>query len=194
MPAVADEQLERLEPILDAYPDQDGTLAKLIGALSASVEIVDTVARDHDGVPAWQTIRDPDTAPVEFLAWLGQHVGEAFTTGDDEAARRQRIRDTPRIHRGKLATLVAQVKATLTGNQTVIAIERPSGNQWALTIVTRTSETPSTAATTAAANYRKPVGIVITVVVSNAPIIDEFTRTIDSITATIDSLTPADVT
>jgi hypothetical protein len=82
----------------------------------------------------------------------------------------------------------AAVAATLTGSQSVSVLERVGGDPYALTVVVRTSETPDSAATLAAAMTQKPIGLILTLVVSNATIIDSLTGTIDALTGTIDGL------
>jgi hypothetical protein len=68
------------------------------------------------------------------------------------------------------------------------------GWHWTGTAHNSASQRTITSKVRDAALRQKPAGKVLTVVISDEPIIDEFTRTIDAITATIDSLTVPDVT
>ena len=68
---------------------------------------------------------------------------------------------------------------------------------WTLTVVVRTSECPDPAASERAARSQKASGLVMTFVVTDAPIIDEggAAKTIDSaeVAVTYDNATVADV-
>jgi hypothetical protein len=194
MGAAADMILRALAPVIQVWSDSEPALDAIAAALMAPVELVDQVVRDTATIPAWQAIRDPDAAPAEFLPWLAQHVGVQLQPGDSEVAQRARISQTAGFDAGTVKAIVTNVQRTLTGTKTVRVLERVSGDPWAMTVITRTSETPDAAAAQAAALEQTPAWIVLTFVTSNAPLIDEGTRIIDAGTATIDTATLADVT
>lgn len=185
---------EDLEP-LAREDDQHGyALAHLVAALCAPVEDLWDWTLETDDTPAMGAFLDPDRCPAFAVPWLGQFRGVRIPAGTPDAVARQRVKDAAGFERGKTSAIVAAAQTTLTGTRTVNVTERPSGDAWKLTVRTRTSETPDSAATLAAMLAVKPGGITLTHVVSDAPLIDEGTRVIDSTTATIDAATTADVT
>jgi hypothetical protein len=181
--SLADEVLEQLAPLTRAFPDPAGTLDAVVRALTGPAEVVATAARATETRAAWSAVRDPDDCPPSWLDWLGQHAGEFFEPGVTEDQKRQQIRDTPHIHRGQIATLIAQVEPTLVGQRSVRVIPRAGGNPWNLTVLTRTSETPDPAASEAAARFRKAAGVKLTFLVSDAPVWDEGTLAWDDAAA-----------
>lgn len=186
--------LRDLQPVIDVYGDRDGALQAFAVSLMAPIELVDQVVRDTATVPAWQAIRDPDKAPPEFLPWLAQHVGVQLQPADDVAAQRARINRLAGFETGTVRAIRENVQRTLTGTKLVRILERVSGDPWAMTVITRTTETPDTAAAQAAALEQIPAWIVLTFITSNEPLIDEGTRTIDTAAGTIDTATLADIT
>lgn len=117
---------------------------------------------------------DPGKANADWLAWLAQHVGITFNADTVPSERRSAIAEArtqwPRV--GTLAAILDDVRATLTGNRRVFV-----GRLGAMNVQIRTylAETPSTAATRAAAlgAGKKPAGLLIQhVVLSGATYAD----------------------
>jgi hypothetical protein len=127
------------------------------------------------------------------LPWLAQFVGVHFPLGTPETVERARIKEEGPWKRGWLSTLISKVKQTLTGFKRVRVTER-SSTAWTLLITTYPSETPNAAETQRVAEEWTPLGIILTVTQSSAPLIDEGTREIDLGTGTIDASTLAEVT
>jgi hypothetical protein len=137
----------------------------LVGAVArACGELFDLVRDSDDGV-GWSAVLDPDRAPVWALGWLGNFVGITLSPGLTEAQQRAGLINPPAFSRGTFAGMVAAVRQTITATGYVFALER-QGSPYRVTIVTRTSETPSPAATLAAAKRQKPAGLVLTHVVT----------------------------
>lgn len=184
LPSSGDRLYARLEPIAYADPDQGFPLKGLSGALMAPREIIDNVTQDQGDTIGWGVAVDPDTAPDDLLDWLAQLPGVILPPSALTAAeKRDRISQAAGFYRGTPRAIREDVQRTLTGSQYVGIFERPGGNAYQLTVVTRTSETPDAAAAERAARSQKPAGIVMTFSTTSTPIIDEggAARTIDAI-------------
>jgi hypothetical protein len=182
-------------------PDIDGLVADYVAAITLANEEIDAIVRDSPEGPGWSVLLDVDATPAKGLPWLGQLVGVALrqqrnveTDTDYAIYARDAIRRQGGRQRGTLDAQRSAVQDTLTGTRYVNLLERVGGDAYAMTLVTRTSETPSPAATLAAWLRQKPAGIVPTHVLSTGVIIDEGTRTINAGAATIDTAALADVT
>jgi len=189
---------ERMQAQLAPYAEADpaGLLDALATGFAAPLEICD-VARDTDTHIAWGQVLDPDAADARLLPWLAQFSGDQLLPSDMVQDQRDRLTSPSNFYRGTVEAIRAEMRPTLTGNQTVLVLERVSGNEFAVTIVTRTSETPNPAATEAAGRRQLAPWLIGTWVVSNDAIIDEggATRTIDAIGSagtTIDGIVIAD--
>ena len=194
MSLASDRLYERFGP-LATYDDENGGIVQAISdALAAPQAVVDDVARESDTHAPWQAVLDPDACPAAWLPWLAQFAGVKLLPSDDEAQQRQRIKTAAGFYRGTDSSMIADVAATLTGTRHVDYLTNVSGDPWSQTIVTLASETPDPAATTRAAMAQKPAGVVLLVLTTNTPIIDQGTRTIDAGAATIDTATAANVT
>lgn len=187
----ADRLYARWDPYWSLDAENGYVLKHLAAVLASPREDLDLIIRDSDTYEAWQLIFDPLLCPVWVLPWLAQFVGVTLQASDTIALARARIKAAAGLYRGTQRAIRESVQTTLTGTQTVRIVKT---GPWALSVLTRTAETPDAAAAERAARAQKPAGVVMTVAVSDEPFIDEFTRTIDAITATIDSLTLADVT
>jgi hypothetical protein len=181
-----------------AYDDenQDWALLHLCIAIARQFDLGDQIIRPpFDDRGPWETLLDVDRTPAVFLPWLAQMVGvdPRGLVGLDEATQRTFIRETAGWRRGTPAAMIGAAQVYLTGAKTVRLIERDE-SAYRLTVITRTSETPDAAAVERALRSQKPAGIVLTHIVSDAPIIDEGTLDIDDVTATIDDAALADVT
>lgn len=182
-------------------PDPDGLAHDYIGVVTQPVREIDELVRDTPEGPGWSVILDVDASPIKGLRWLGQVVGVRLRlprSGETEAEWAVYARDAIRRQQGRQrGTNDAQISAvadTLTGTRYVNLLERVGGDAYAMTLVTRTAETPDPAATLRAWLSQKPAGIVPTHVLTTGVIIDEGTRTVDAGAATIDTAVLADVT
>jgi hypothetical protein len=169
----ADAVTARLQPVEDAYPDPEGNLAALVAALMAPVQIVDEIVRDSDTQPAWQSIRDPDTAPDEFIPWLELHNGTVSPPSATMAERRDRIKNNPGFDDGKTGPLKAEVARTLTGVQAVEVLRRQDDVWSRMAVVTSTTETPDPDATLAAAMRAKPAAVLLELILSDVWLIGQ---------------------
>lgn len=200
MSTAGDRLLDRLAPVATYDDENGGVVAALAETLAEPQQIVDDVARDQeDGQLAWQPALDPDTAPSVLLPWLAQFPGVALPPDASEQEWRDRIKQAAGYYRGTVRAIREEVQRTLTGTKSVIVLEQVSSDPWAVTVKTRTGETPNVTATTAAALSQKPAGMLMTVVVSDEPILDEggAARTIDGIGSagtTIDAVATTDWT
>lgn len=181
------------EPAAYAETLNDYALGALCAAIGAMWQQVADLSEDRDGRPGWAALVDVETAPVSALPWLALIPGVKLVVGATEAVQRDQVRLASGQAVGRPASMIAEVQATLTGSKTVRLLERTS-SAWTITVLTRVAETPDPAATLAALMRQKPAGVVLTHIVTDAPIVDEMTRTIDAITQTIDNLTLAGVT
>lgn len=190
VPAVAENLYAELVVSEPGDAQRDWPLLKLLGAVGTTMGRLAEIVRDTDDGLGWTSVLDPDRAPAWALPWLAQFAGvrARVDAAPDEATKRALITAPPAFLRGTRAGMTAAVAATLTGSKTVTVLERVGGDPYALTVIVRTSETPNTAATLAAAMSQKPIGLILTLVVSNATVIDAMTGTIDSLTGTIDAL------
>jgi hypothetical protein len=166
---VADTPLSRLAQdvysILEPYAEQDAALGyglrTIVEAMTKTFVDIDELVRESpQGDVGWSAMFDADRAPPEALAWLGQVVGTSIAPADGLTETRWRVANgVGGIRRGSLTTMIAAMKRTLTGNKTVFVTERV-GDAWHFSIRTRTSETPSTLATTLALISQKPAGLI----------------------------------
>jgi phage tail P2-like protein len=189
---LAERATAQLTPYLDV--DTEGLLPALAAGFMAPLEICD-IARDTDTHIAWGALFDPDTCPGPLLPWLAQLSGDQLLPSDTEQDQRERITDPGNFFRGTVEAIKAEIRPVLTGNRTVILLERVSGNEFAVTIITRTSETPNPAAVVVAAWRQLAPWLIVTFVVSDDPIWDEATLTWDAVgaTETWDSIVLGDV-
>lgn len=194
MPVLRGEAAQVFQQISPADPGD--VMATYVAALMGPVEDVTEWAADRDGRTGWAMVLDIDTCPDFLLSWLGRFRGVRIAPGTSPVEARRLIRESHGFQRGTRTGLISDVQQTLTGTKTVRVIERPSAQPHTTEVITRPTETPDTAATLAAARdrRRKPLGILITLTVTDMPLIDEGTRTIDAATSTIDTATLADVT
>lgn len=185
--SVGEALYERLAPL--GYDDeaQDWALLILCGALGVMGQSLRDLVADSEAGPGWSSLLDVDRCPAPFLPFLAQFVGVRLPVGVAEAEARERIRTPAGFRRGTPAAIVAAAQRTLIGAKTVSLFER-DGGAYRLTVVTRTSETPDTAATERAIRGEKPAGILLTYVVSASPIITELAGDIDSLAGTTNDL------
>jgi hypothetical protein len=193
MGSVGVELYEANEPL--AYADElnDWALAALCESIGAMWQAVADLSEDRDGRPGWAVLVDVETTPDNALPFLAQIPGVKLTHGATAVVQRDEVRRRSGQARCRPASMRLEAEPTLTGTQSVRILERVT-SAWTLTVITRTSETPDPAATLAALMRQKVGGDVLTHIVSDAPIIDEGTRTIDAAAGTIDTATVANIT
>jgi hypothetical protein len=178
---------DRLSPLAQPDPENDYALAKLCGAVGAMKDETHALVSDSEQGSGWSALLDVDRCPARFLPFLAQIVGERIPAGETAEASRNRIRFPQGPKRGTVGALEAAAKRTLAGSQFVLVLERTS-SAYTLTVVTLTSETPDPTATNRDLQAAKPIGLVLTHVVTNVTIIDALAGTIDSLAGTIDAL------
>lgn len=193
MQSVGADLYDRLAPLAALDEANDFAFAHRCEAIGRAWQAVADLSEDRDGRPGWAALADVETAPANALEYLSQIVGIHVTKGATEAVQRAEVRRHAGAARGRPASMIAEVQATLTGSKSVRLIERTS-SAWTFTVITRTSETPDPTATAAAIERQRPGGDIVTHIISDLALIDEWTRDIDATTANIDVLTPADVT
>lgn len=145
----------------------------------------------------------PDVAPPEWLDLLAAASGARLLPAMNEADRRAEIASPFDRRRGTNAAIVEVTKRYLTGDDPYVQLlERHNPDSPAddapddLTIITKTSETPAdtTALHLAWEERTVPIDVTVHHIVSDAPIIDQGSRTIDSVSAAIDDATLSDIT
>lgn len=139
----------------------DYPLLRFIAATADLLDPIEALVRDRDDQPGWAIVFDPDTAPLEFLDWMGQFLGVTPVLGLPAEARRLRIRETAGFQRGTRASIEGAARQYLTGNRQVLVYER-EGSPYRLTVRTYETETPNAPAVRAALMAAKPAGLVLT--------------------------------
>jgi hypothetical protein len=186
---------QQLAPMVENDEDTGWVTAHLCAVLMKPVELVSQLAAADGDEPGWRNAVDLDQCPAQLLPWLGQFNGTPLDGTGSEAEMRRKIREARGSHRGTTRAILSDLKATLTGTQHVTLLER-NGSPFENVFLTLTSETPSEAAAREALTNRqtKPLGVINTLIASNAPIIDQGTKTIDASTGTIDTAKTSDIT
>lgn len=145
--------------------DASGELALFVDAIAEPLfePLHELVSEPEDeSRVAWEIALDPDEAPAIALPWLAQLAGARLTPSMGEEAQRAEISNPTGATRGTPAAIIAAVRDTLIGSQTVLMDERYDGNAYALRVRTLAGETPDAAVTEAAFIAAKPGGIVPT--------------------------------
>lgn len=199
--AFADAVYARLEPVATEDERLGWPLLTYIIGLSQMFAKVEAIVRSPDGRVPYSPMLDVTICPPFALPFLAQFAGvklrplKVGETLEQWAvyARDAIVRRNGR-NRGRPDAMIAAVQETLTGTKDVRLLEQAGGDAYALTVITRPGETPDVAAATAAALTQKPAGIVLTMVQTDLPLINEGTRTIDAAAGTIDTATLANIT
>jgi hypothetical protein len=179
---------QQLRPIAGEDAEHGYATAHLCAALMKPVELISKLASEVGDRPGYADAVDLPETPTQLLPWLGQFSGTPLIDGEDPEEQRRKIREARGSHRGKVQAILSDVKATLTGTQTVTLIERYEGKTCMNLVITRASETPDEAATLAALNNRqtKPLGAVYILVAADSILIYELLGTVDEQAGTID--------
>lgn len=172
----AAEQAYRLLPdyMRAADPGTDWTLARFTGAAAVGLE------KPHE----FLTLVDPDTSvtgtcelvnaaavPRAYLAWLGWLVGVDTSTIPDADVRDAVGNAATSQRRGSLESIRDAVQRTLTGSKSCRVYSNLSGvDPYLIEVITLTSDTPSPAASLAAALTEKPAGVNLTLATAAGPV------------------------
>lgn len=168
-------ELDPLQPIPNGgYPLKKWVagLTEQLGQIEAVIDAADYEPADSRELDsqADSQLTDPDTAPVQWLPWVGQLVGVQVNTLLSEAEQRDQVRGAVSgFSGGTKKALIAAAQSALTGTRHVElydhSINNPhdGGGEWDVLVVTRTNETPSPAAVLQAiADKRaKPAGVLL---------------------------------
>ena len=188
---------ERAQRQLEPYQDSDpqGILNALTAAFMAPLELCD-VARETDTHIGWGAVWDPDVCPAILLPWLALTSGDRLLPSDTEQQQRERISNPSNFYRGSTEAIKGEIRPVLTGNQTVIIQDFVGGDEFAVTIITRTTETPDPAAVEAATKRQLAPWLDATYVVTDDVIWAEATLTWSAVAdgVTWDNVELADVT
>ncbi len=191
---LAAEVAHELAPFLSKDEENGDAGAHFIAVLNGPLEVIaEGVREDEDERDGFAVFMDLDRCPAIALPWIAQLKGVRATPGLSEADARDEIRNGEGLRRGTADSLARAGRKHLTGEKSVRVLERVGGDPYALTVITRTSETPDPAATLADFLKAKRIGVVLQHVVSDAPLIDEGTLTIDAASGTIDTATIGDI-
>lgn len=121
-----------------------------------------------DGTPGWASLFNLPTASSQQAAYLGQYVGVVVPPGSSTSKARRLVRERSGFARGRPATIVAAVRALLTGSQIVTLLERTDG-AWTHTIRVWRSQVLDEAAIEQVLAEVKPAGDIFTLVLVNGP-------------------------
>lgn len=165
---LAEEFYLRLEPVAGADESLGWPLLRYVSALVAPLEEVEEVVRDdlERDLTGWAVALDPENAPAAVLPWLAQFDGTVLTPGSSEVQQRAAIVAPGGFLRGTPAAIQAHVARTLTGNRTVVLVERVS-SEATLQVVTYGDETPDPTRTEAFVRAAVPAGIVVDYVLAD---------------------------
>lgn len=162
----AGEVAERLYAELAPYTSEDEAsdwhLLRFADAICEVLfERIHLLVSGREDVPGWASLLDPDLCPAELLPHLAQYAGVVLEPNLTEQQQRDKIRLPENFRRGGPGAMRQAIERTLTGNRVILIAER-QGSAYGLWVRTYASETPSSAATEAAAISQKPAGIVLT--------------------------------
>lgn len=182
----------------------DRLLEGLVRGVLAPAQRMSLIAHGDATRGPWDIITDPAKAELWSLPYAAQWVGGTVPprrSGEPYADYLERARveaGRPRgIYRGSATSLLQVAKPFLRdGHAEVRIVENVNGDRFQNYFVARGGDITDQAGLAAALNDPSvvPAGSRVDLVASDAPIIEEWTRTIDAVTATIDSATIADVT
>lgn len=152
-----------IDPYIADWPEANRTmLLRFIEAYTQPLMVTEAYVRDNGKRPGYADVMHPDTAPVLWLPWLAQMVGQRLRQGISEADQRTQIKGMQNLRRGSVAAAKSRIGMTLTGTKKIYFLER-YGSAWRTGVTTLTAETPDPAATLRAAAEQKPAGIVLVV-------------------------------
>lgn len=136
--------------------DTLGHLWAMCDGIYAMFQQVETLTETRDDdLSGWANLLDIDKIDDDKLGYLAQFVGVTLKPGLSDADQRTWIKSLTGFARGRPATIITQVQATLTGTKFVDLRERVP-NAWRYTVVTRPSETPNPTYTEQMIQEQKP--------------------------------------
>jgi Phage tail protein (Tail_P2_I) len=198
----ADELYARLAPIAYADGDNGWALLHFCSSLGTMFQPIRDLVRDSDDGPGWSALLDIDRCPDSYLGYLAQLHGVSLLpqlAGQSDADYATEMRDWIKradgLNRGSADAIKAAAERRLTGTKFVEVIERDQ-DPYALTVVTRVTETPDPAGTYQDALSQKPAGLwPFQVITADLPVWQEGDVTWDSVAAgvTWNSATTSDV-
>lgn len=190
-----------ISPLAYDDPNHDYALKTLCYALAQPFNQVWLLGRaDEAGNDPWSIIVDPTLAPGYVLPYIAQLVGENIPVGSSDVIARSQIAMRNNQARGTVASIIAAAQLALTGAKYAHLTER-DGSAYRARLNVRDAETGLSIGSYVVNSTNapldplianllavKPVGILLTVVVSAGTTIDELVGTINGLTGTIDSL------
>lgn len=199
MTQIAADAYALAEPLCGPEAVNGFPIAVLFGGIGEMFRDVETLVRARPGREPWQQAFDIDAPgggmPTFEYPWFGQIFGVRDLVGLTTAQQYTKIKQQQAIYRGGIDALKSAVAATLSPPASVAVIEgNPDADH--ITVIVDPAQVTDITKTTQAANAAKLFGLLLTIVQSSLPIIDQGTRTIDAATAavTIDGATLADIT
>lgn len=167
MSAFSDRALADLGPTFQRFAGP--LLEPLMEAFTGPISDADDLLQPAEGSAfGWPTFADIATTPQPW--WYGQVVGVPVDKTLSLDAQRAIVLAHPNTLRGTPAAMIAAVQTLLTGLKRVNLVERVGGDPYALQVEVYTPDLIDPATTTAqvlaAATTQKPVGIIITAVIS----------------------------
>lgn len=186
-------------------PESDRLLHGLTQALLAPADRLSLVAHGNGSLAAWDALTDPAVAPGWALPHAAQYTGGTmparFAGESDEdyteRARREVVRPRGMLRGSPQALLdIAQPYLTDIGRRSIRVAQRVNDDPDLAVILVRAGGVTDEPGLVAALNHPEVVtaGMEIQVQFSDAPLIDEWARTIDATPATPDTATVADFT
>lgn len=129
-------------------------MAILSQAFASMVDPVSAIVREQpDGTPGYGILFNPDALAAnglaQWLPWVAQFLGDsaavqAASSVEDQVSL---VKNPQNFYRGLPATIIAAVKATLTGNQTVVFNQYYGSDPNRISVNTYVEETPDPTAT-----------------------------------------------
>jgi hypothetical protein len=145
--------------------DTDWIMLTLCASLGDQIYQLVYPGLDVDVNDGWASVFDIDTAPDEFVAYLGQFIGtrldDADLTGVSLSQQRSLVRAKVGWDRGKPSAIAAAATTYLTGSQRVVVNEIYQGDPYKVSVWTYHSETPDPAKVQAAILKQKPGGMLM---------------------------------
>ena len=177
---------QQLAPVAQDDEQNGWATAHLCTVLTARRERIAALAKEQDGRPGFARLLNVDDCDAEDLPYLGYYNGTPLSGLEPEEEQRRRIREARGSKRGRPSAVISDLKATLTGTQSVALIERDGGT-FLNAFVTLPAETPDEAASQAVLSDRqtKPLGVINTLITSTSPIWPEATKKWSEVAPTV---------
>jgi hypothetical protein len=165
----AEEMYESLKAIAADDADNNWIILLTCEALMRSnIQPIIELSRDTDQGVGWSKLMDLDRIRDEDLPYAAQFVGVTTNPASTPAENRDLIVTRPPWKRGRPATLLAAVQATLTGTQRIELAERDTSAYHA-TITVYRAQVPDEDLTRAAVARNKPGMIIVDLEILESP-------------------------